>query len=79
MDIAAGNIEETWESIRSAKKPKLNLLVPVSPVQMEYTCHKKAPAMLALIAETVKKSRFYCENVEFSAVDATRAEKEFLI
>ena len=79
VDIAAGNIEETWESIRSAKKPKLNLLVPVSPVQMEYTCHKKAPAMLALIAETVKKSRFYCENVEFSAVDATRAEKEFLI
>ncbi len=79
VDIAAGNIEETWESVRSAKKPKLNLLTPVSPVQMEYTCHKKAAAMLELIAETVKKCRFYCENVEFSAVDATRAEGDFLV
>ena len=79
VDIAVGNVEETWESVRTAKKPKLNLLAPVSPVQMEYTCHKKAPAMLELIAETVKKCRFYCENVEFSAVDATRAEGDFLI
>ena len=79
VDIASGNIEETWESVRSAKKPKLNLLVPVSPVQMEYTCHKKAPAMLELIAQTVKQCRFFCENVEFTAVDATRAEEDFLI
>ncbi len=79
VDIAAGNVEETWESVRTAKKPKLNLLAPVSPVQMEYTCHKKAPEMLELIAETVKNCRFYSENVEFSAIDATRAENEFLI
>ena len=78
VDISAGNIEETWESVRSARKPKLNLLVPVSPVQMEYSCHKKAPAMLELIREQVKACRFYSENVEFSAVDATRAEEEFL-
>ena len=45
---------------------------------MEYTCHKKAPAMLELIAEQVKLCRFFCENVEFSAVDATRAETDFL-
>ncbi|MBQ6527450.1 MAG: hypothetical protein IJI38_02895, partial [Clostridia bacterium] len=46
---------------------------------MEYACHMKAPAMLTAISEQVKKCRFYCENVEFTAVDATRAEKEFLI
>ena len=78
VDIAAGNIEETWESVSTAKKPKLNLLVPVSPVQMEYTCHKKAPAMLSLIEEQIKKCRFYSEYVEFTAVDATRAETAFL-
>ena len=78
VDISAGNIEETWESIRTAKKPKLNILAPVSTVQMEYTCHKKAASMLELITEQVKKGRFYSEHVEFSAVDATRAEPEFL-
>lgn len=78
VEIGCGLIEETYESIRSAKHPQLNLLVPTSTVQMEYICHKKAPAMLELIAEQVKLCRFFCENVEFSALDATRAEPDFL-
>ena len=78
VDIISGNIEETWESVRSARRPRLNLIAPVSPVQMEYACHKKAPAMLDLIREKVKECRFYCETVEFTARDATRAEMDFL-
>jgi len=78
VDIAAGNVDETWESMRNARYPQLNLLAPVSPVQMEYTCHKKAPAMLEAIKTQVERCRFHCENVEFTAVDATRAEPAFL-
>ena len=78
VEIAEGNVEETWESVKTARKPKLNILAPVSTVQMEYACHKKAPAMLELIEKTVAKARFYSEHVEFSAVDATRAETDFL-
>ncbi len=78
VDIASGNVEQTWESIRSARSPQLNVIAPVSPVQMEYTCHKKAPAMLEAIGEIVRRSRFYSENVMFTAVDATRAEMDFL-
>lgn len=72
------SIDEAWESIRNARHPQLHVMMPVSPVQMEYTCHKKAPAMREAIVAMVKKCRFYCENVAFSAVDATRAEKDFL-
>lgn len=79
VDIAEGNVTETWESVRTAKKPKLNIITPVSPVQMEYICHKKAPAMLTLIEDQVKAARYLCEYVEFTAEDATRAEREFLI
>ena len=78
IDIGESNVEETWESIRSAGKPRLNVVAPVSPVQMEYTAHKKAPAMLEAIREKVKQCRFYAENVEFTAADATRAEMDFL-
>ncbi|MBR6766991.1 MAG: hypothetical protein IKM02_03470 [Clostridia bacterium] len=74
----AESIEEAWESIRSAKHPQLHIMLPVSPVQMEYACHKKAPAMLEMAVELIKKCRFHCENVSFSALDATRAEKDFL-
>ena len=53
VDIAAGNVAETWESIKNAKAPSLNLLAPVSPVQMEYSCHMKAPAMLEAIGKMI--------------------------
>ena len=56
----------------------LHVRVPVSAVQMEYMCHKKAPAMLELVKALVSKARYYTEQVEFSAMDATRAESAFL-
>lgn len=78
VDIASGNLPETWESVRAARHPRLNLLAPLSPALMEYSCHKKAPAMLELITAQVKAARGLTESVEFSAVDATRAERGFL-
>ena len=78
VDIASGNVGETWESIKNAAHPQLNLEAPVSTVQMEYVCHKKAPAMLELIRSQVEACRYYCENVEFTALDASRAERDFL-
>ncbi len=78
VDVNDDNVEEIWDSIRAARHPVLNVAVPVSPVQMEYAAHKKAPAMLQAIAEQVKRCRYFCEDVAFTAVDATRAEREFL-
>ncbi len=78
VDIAEANVAETWESVRTAKKPAINIIAPVSPVQMEYICHKKPAAMLTLIEDQVKAARYLSECVEFTAEDATRAEREFL-
>lgn len=72
------SVEEAWESVKGAKKPALHIMAPVSAIQMEYQCHKKAPAMAACIRTLVAKARYYTEAVEFSAVDATRAERPFL-
>lgn len=78
VDVNDENVEEIWDSIRAAKHPRLNVMAPVSPVQMEYAAHKKAPALLQAVSEQVKRCRYFCEDVEFTAVDATRAEREFL-
>ena len=78
VDVASGDVAATWEGVRGAKQPGLNLLAPLSPALMEYNCHKKAPAMLEAVAQQVKVARSLCENVEFTAVDATRAEEDWL-
>ncbi len=68
-----------WECIKDAKKPRLQIEVPVSTVQMEYTYHIKADKMVAKICELVKTAKELCNDVEFSALDATRADADFLI
>ncbi len=73
------DVENAWECVREAVNPRLQVELPVSTVQMEYIYHVKADKMLSKIASLVKKSKELCADVEFSALDATRADEEFLI
>lgn len=68
-----------WESIKEAKNPRLQVELPVSTVQMEYIYHVKTDKMIAKIAALTKKAKELCADVEFSALDATRADVDFLI
>ena len=73
------DVASVWECIKEAKKPRLQIELPVSTIQMEYTYHVKQSVMLEKIAELVKETKTYCDDVEFSALDATRADADFLI
>ena len=73
------SVEATYNAIKSASKPRLSVALPISPVGMEYTCHKKAPKMIELIKALVEKAVSLCDDVEFVALDATRAENDVLI
>ncbi len=75
----AEGVAAAWECIKDAAKPRLQIEVPVSTVQMEYTYHMKSDKMLAKIADLIKAARTLCDDVEFSALDATRADEDFLI
>ena len=78
VDLSEESVEETYNAIKEAKNKRLHLIVPVSSVQMEYMCHKKPAVILELVEKLVKKAVSLCDDVEFSAMDATRSEKEFL-
>lgn len=72
------SIAAAWEAVKGARKPRLQVVAPMSPVQMEYVCHKKPAKLLETIGDSVKECKKYCDDVEFVADDATRSEKEFL-
>jgi len=76
--VTDGDVEKAWQAVGGAKKPRLNVRMPVSVQQMEYTGHMKPAAMLDKIAAVVSAAKEKCENVAFTAMDATRAESEFL-
>lgn len=71
-------VEIASAALSGAKKSRLSVNIPVSPIQMEYIHHKKAPKMLALAKELFAAACEKCDDVEFFAADATRADMGFL-
>ena len=76
--LSAEGVETVWNALKDAKKPRLQVVAPVSSVQMEYFHHKKPAAMLAAVKDTVSLCAAKGCEVEFIAEDACRAEKDFL-
>ena len=73
------SVETTWECIKDAKKPCLQVVFPVSTAQMEYGFRMKDKVMLEKTAQLVRLAKEKCDNVEFVAQDATRADIDFVI
>lgn len=73
------SVEITWNALKNARHPRLQVSAPVSTVQMEYFCHKKPEAMAKIIEERVKSCSSLCREVEFVAEDAGRSDFDFLI
>ncbi len=76
--LNAGSVQLTWNALKEARKARLQVCAPVSPVQMEYLFHKKPDAMLSAIRKTIAECKQYCADVEFVADDATRSDVSFL-
>ncbi|MBQ7340017.1 MAG: hypothetical protein IJW43_04095 [Clostridia bacterium] len=72
------SVEKAFKCIKGATKPCLQVIMPTSTTLMEYFYHLKSSAMLDKIALLTKTAKSYCENVEFVAVDAFRAEDGFV-
>ena len=79
VGFSTEEINAAWDCVKDAKKPRLQVEVPVSTLQMEYTYHIKSDKMISKIGELIKAAKELCDDVEFSATDATRADEEFLI
>ena len=78
VSLSAGNTEVVWEALKDADDPRLQVVVPVSSVQMEYLSHIKPDAMVKQMENRIRECRTYTSNVEFVAVDATRSDAVFL-
>ena len=79
VGFTADDVAAAWECVKDAAKPRLQVVVPTSTVQMEYIHHMKSEKMLAKIEELAIEAKKLCGDVEFVALDATRADVNFLI
>ena len=82
LSVSVGMTEESLaaaiQAVSAAKHARLRVEVPVSPVGMEYIAHKKAPKLVEWVSATVARAAAAVADVEFCALDATRAEPAYL-
>lgn len=73
------SVDVAWSAVSTAKNPRLSVAFPLAAAQMEFVCRMKPKAVLEAIPAVVAKAKSYTGDVEFRAVDATRAEYPFLL
>ena len=78
VGLTAESIQIAFEAIKNAKSRRLQVVLPISTVQMEYIYHWKAPKLLEKMSAIISEAKKYDTEIEFVAKDATRAEEGFL-
>ena len=66
------------EALESAQKSRIHTFIATSPIHMEFKLKKSSGEVLNMVTKAVELARSLCEEVEFSAEDATRSELSFL-
>jgi 2-isopropylmalate synthase len=72
------SLARAWEAVREAARPRIHTFIATSPIHMEYKLRMKPEAVLEQAGAMVAYARKFCEDVEFSAEDASRSETDFL-
>jgi 2-isopropylmalate synthase len=72
------DVDAAGEALRSAVRPRIHVFVNSSDVHLLHQLHKDREDVLAMARSAVKRARQYTDDVEFSPMDATRADLDFL-
>src|SRR5205085_2060504 len=75
----AEDIERAWEAIKPSERPRIHTFISTSPIHREKKLRMTPEQVLEETARAVKHARGLCDDVEFSAEDATRTELDFLV
>jgi 2-isopropylmalate synthase len=72
------DIARAGEAVRHARQGRIHTFVSTSPIHLAHQMKKTEDQVLEIITQTVTQARNLIDNVEWSAMDATRTPIEFL-
>src|SRR5215213_4731752 len=72
------DIARAGEAVRHAGRPRIHTFVSTSPIHLAHQMRKTEDEVLEIITATVAQARNLVEDVEWSAMDATRTEIDYL-
>ena len=74
----SGDVDSAWEAIKNAERPRIHTFISSSDGHLMDILSKNPEEVLGMAISAVERARGYCEDVEFSPMDATRTDIEYL-
>ncbi|MBW8059010.1 MAG: 2-isopropylmalate synthase [Solirubrobacterales bacterium] len=71
------DIDVAWGAIRDSQRPRIHTFISTSDIHIEHQLQTDREDVKGQARAAVALAKSYCDDVEFSPMDATRAEIEF--
>jgi 2-isopropylmalate synthase len=71
------DIDAAWGAIKDASRPRIHTFISTSDIHIEHQLQTTRDDVKGQAKASVALARSYCDDVEFSPMDATRADIEF--
>lgn len=72
------DIDAAWEALKYSDKPRIHTFLATSDIHLKYKLRKTREQVLEMAVAAVKRAKSYCDDVEFSAEDASRTDIDYL-
>jgi 2-isopropylmalate synthase len=72
------DVERAAQSLKHARRPRIHTFIATSDIHLKFKLKKSRQQVLDEAVAAVTLARQYCDDVEFSAEDATRTDWDYL-
>jgi 2-isopropylmalate synthase len=72
------DIDRAWEAVKGAERPRLHVFLSASDIHLLYQLKKSREEILEMSRSMVARAKKYTDDIEFSPMDASRTEAEYL-
>jgi len=71
-------VDQSWEAVKGAEHPRIHIVLSSSDIHLFYQLRKSRQEIMEMSCNTVARAKKYCDDVEFSAMDASRTAPEYI-
>jgi len=72
------DIDRAWEAIKGAEHPRIHTFLSASDIHLVYQLKKSREEIIEMARSMVARAKKYVADVEFSPMDASRTEPDYL-
>ena len=72
------DIDRAWQAIRHAARPRIHTFIATSDIHLEYKLKMRRDEVVRAAVEAVAYAKSLTDNVEFSAEDGSRSDRDYL-